>query len=689
MSYARLFAVVCLAAAAGWAAEARAFQPSFTYQGFLRFDGAPVNAACDFQFRLYGQGSGGSPLGLMNASNQSVVGGVFTMALTFGTQWFAGDDRYLEIDVRCPTGSGAYTTLSPRQLVMAAPYAIHAAAAGDLNCSGCIDSNQIPGLGITGDKLANDSVTSASIAVGAVTSSELAAGAVTGDKIGASSVQPYHLGFTPGTVTAVTAGAGLAGGTISTSGTIEVAFGTSTGTVAAGDHRHDQDYWRLGGNTGLSGDAVLGTAGNHAVEMRVDNARALRLQPGVIPGLVGGWSGNTAAAGTVGAVIAGGGAPAAGMDPARPNTVGDDFGVVGGGAGNLAGTDNGDPTDARYVTVGGGTNNLAIATGSTIGGGTGNAVNRNYGVVSGGYQNTADEYATVAGGSFNFAMAPYGTVGGGGPETVADPATGNRVFDRYGTVAGGGNNRAGSSDSDDANANAATVGGGGSNAASARGATVGGGGGNTAGGEYATVAGGTLNLAGGPHATIAGGAGNLANGAGSMAAGRLAWATHDGAFVWSDGSGFALSQGANSFNALASGGYYFYLGTAGQHCRLTSTAGWQCSSPSDRAAKTGFAPVDSRAVLDRVASLRVERWSYKAEDPPVPHIGPMAQEFHAAFGVGRNDTSIDTLDADGVALAAIQGLHALVREQADRLDELRAANAALAARIGALESQRR
>ena len=53
----------------------------------------------------------------------------------------------------------------------------------------------------------------------------------------------------------------------------------------------------------------------------------------------------------------------------------------------------------------------------------------------------------------------------------------------------------------------------------------------------------------------------------------------------------------------------------------------------------------------------MESWSYKAR-PGNKHIGPMAQDFHAAFGLnGSDDTHIATVDESGVALAAIQGLN--------------------------------
>jgi hypothetical protein len=94
-------------------------------------------------------------------------------------------------------------------------------------------------------------------------------------------------------------------------------------------------------------------------------------------------------------------------------------------------------------------------------------------------------------------------------------------------------------------------------------------------------------------------------------------------------------------------------------------------TPSDRALKDGFAPVDPRAILAGVLSLPIETWSYKTDRPPVRHIGPMAQDFAAAFGVGRDDRHIDLLDANGVALAAIQALHALVETQAAEIRALR------------------
>ena len=102
---------------------------------------------------------------------------------------------------------------------------------------------------------------------------------------------------------------------------------------------------------------------------------------------------------------------------------------------------------------------------------------------------------------------------------------------------------------------------------------------------------------------------------------------------------------------------------------------------SDRNMKVNFAPVSPREVLDKVAALPLSRWNYRA-DPQAEHIGPMAQDFRAAFGLGNDDKHIATVDADGVALAAIQGLDQKVDAE---VAGLRAENSALRQRLERLE----
>ncbi|MFN8512768.1 MAG: tail fiber domain-containing protein [Thermomicrobiales bacterium] len=99
--------------------------------------------------------------------------------------------------------------------------------------------------------------------------------------------------------------------------------------------------------------------------------------------------------------------------------------------------------------------------------------------------------------------------------------------------------------------------------------------------------------------------------------------------------------------------------------------------PSDRALKERVVPVDQRAILQRVAELPIASWNYTAQPPSIRHIGPMAQDFAAAFGVGESDKQINLIDANGVALAAIQALAAQVQAQQVELEQLRAELAAV------------
>jgi hypothetical protein len=105
---------------------------------------------------------------------------------------------------------------------------------------------------------------------------------------------------------------------------------------------------------------------------------------------------------------------------------------------------------------------------------------------------------------------------------------------------------------------------------------------------------------------------------------------------------------------------------------------------SDRDAKTDIVPVDSDAVLQRVVELPIAHWTYK-DDPGTRHIGPMAQDFHAAFGTGPNDTSLATMDGVGVAIASVQALNrkleARNRELEDRVARLEALVERLAPRV--------
>jgi hypothetical protein len=104
---------------------------------------------------------------------------------------------------------------------------------------------------------------------------------------------------------------------------------------------------------------------------------------------------------------------------------------------------------------------------------------------------------------------------------------------------------------------------------------------------------------------------------------------------------------------------------------VTATA---FNPPSDRNLKENFIPVRPSEILEKVAAIPISRWNFKG-DAETPHVGPMAQDFHAAFGLGTDERHIATVDADGVALAAIQGLNQKLEEELAKknaeIDELK------------------
>jgi hypothetical protein len=248
-------------------------------------------------------------------------------------------------------------------------------------------------------------------------------------------------------------------------------------------------------------------------------------------------------------------------------------------------------------------------------------------------------------------------IGGGGAQSAS-----NKVTDDFGTVSGGAKNQAG----DDA--------------------------GTTTNRTYATVSGGYINKATGSYSTVAGGTNNLAAGDYSFAAGRRAKVAdvNDGSFLFADSSDFDFASAAvNEFAVRATGGARIVSaidGTGAATAGVTLAAGagaW--STLSDRNAKANFAAVDGRAVLERLAAIPVQSWNYKSQSAAIRHIGPTAQDFYAAFGVGEDAQRISTVDADGVALAAIQGLYQAAQEKDAQIAALQLQNAELEARLSALE----
>jgi trimeric autotransporter adhesin len=462
----------------------------------------------------------------------------------------------------------------------------------------------------------------------------------------------------------------------------------------------EENFIRAGAHVSAIGGGKANEIGSNSWAATVGGGWVNRVQTNSNSATIGGGQGNIIQNNSSIATIGGGYYNTIDADSAGATISGGDAHSIG--------------TNSYDATIGGGYHNLVHndAANATVSGGRLNIVTRDGATISGGELNTATgSYSTVGGGLTNTASAYAGTIGGG---------VENNASFTYSTVAGGGGNRA--------EAPSATVSGGNGNSVKGQAGTVGGGSGNRAFGNYATVPGGTLNEASGAY---------------SFAAGQHARASHDGSFVWGDSTpGDAVSTAQDQFVIRARGGvrlddpgtslffgsqtrqmlnlwgtdyaigvqggtHYFrtdgnfpgagffawYRGGThndgalnaggGQTLMTLTPSGLTVNgtfvSTSDRAAKENVQPVSTRDILTKVVALPIARWQY-TNDPGTRHIGPMAQDFHAAFKVGPDDKHIATVDADGVALAAIQGLHQIFQEQRIELDKKEA-------RIAELEKQ--
>jgi hypothetical protein len=159
---------------------------------------------------------------------------------------------------------------------------------------------------------------------------------------------------------------------------------------------------------------------------------------------------------------------------------------------------------------------------------------------------------------------------------------------------------------------------------------------------------------------------------------------HKGSFIYGDwGRNGTLDNTAdNQFMVIASGGTIFYSNAGATTGVSLAAGGGSWTNLSDRNAKTAVVPIDAREVLEKVAALPLNTWQYKTQEARYRHMGPMAQDFYAAFALGESDTGIDEIDGQGVALAAIQGLNEKLSEK------LKDKDAEIAALRGELAAQK-
>ncbi|MGA2244906.1 MAG: tail fiber domain-containing protein [Verrucomicrobiota bacterium] len=389
--------------------------------------------------------------------------------------------------------------------------------------------------------------------------------------------------------------------------------------------------------------------------------------------------------------------------------------VVGGGNANLA--------NGIYSTVAGGQTNSAVAANAAVGGGRGNQALAPFSTIAGGGFNQASDFSFVGGGYYIWAF-DFSVVGGGNGNWASN----------YSVVGGG--------DSNIATGEQSAIGGGGANQAMGTSSTVSGGDENLSTGEGATVPGGEANVAMGMDSFAAGLSATAqydhsfvwSDGSGDGSdlffedTGPnqfLIQATGGVGINMNTPTGDSLSIGGSmrmnnnviylragsdqnhglryvgngtTFGGISPDGPVLFgysggaLGTdqngtthvALQWTTSSVTVSGTFNNNSDRNAKENFSNVRAAHILEKVAQLPLCEWSYKT-DSATRHIGPMAQDFYAAFNVGTDEKHIAPIDEGGVALAAIQGLNQKLEELKTDLKHKDAENVELKQRLAALE----
>ena len=627
---------------------------AFTYQGRLNYNGAAASGVYDFRFKLYADALGGTQVGTSYATNSiQVTNGLFVTTMDFGSNVFSGASRWLEVDVRT-NGSSSYAVLSPLQGVMPTPYAISAA-----NVSGTLVSGNLSGVYASGLTLSNPS--------------NSISGTFTGDGTGVTNVNASHLG-------------GLS----------------------------PSAFWQLGGNV-VGGGQFLGSQNNQPVTVQVNGAQALQLYyasnslNGASPNFIGGNGFNSISNGVVGATIGGGGStnsfiqlPTSGIGGPGigGNSVLGDFGTVPGGFGNVAG---------GIGSVAAGVWNFADGIFSSSIGFDNHATafesvalgSQNE---SSGFTSFAIGYSAVATNSYSVSIG-NGTIANG----QASLAMGqySEADGDYSVAIGNGNRATGQSSLAMGDQTTAT-----GTSSTAFGYSA------SATGDYSTAMGYSAHATN--SASFVWADNSSFNTFSSTANDQVALRAQNGMFMQSD-VGIHLNAADrpmivrdwDPFGTLAPSykqgigrwglfmeptiltvgipnisGRFFQVAkydTNGNYTALVivdqsgnmTTSGTVTANgvllTSDRNVKDNIQPVSCADVLDKVAALPVSRWNYKS-DKSTDHIGPMAQDFQAAFKLGSDDRHISVVDEGGVALAAIQGLNqklqAEVKEKDAEISEL-------------------
>jgi hypothetical protein len=702
------------------------FGSGFSYQGYLSEEGAPAQGSYDFRSILYNAEIGGSQVGnILTNQNLTVQNGLIQVVLDFDRGLLDGQALWLELAVRPADTDGPFTSLSPRQPLLPTPYASHALTAGSAFTAAAATTadtahaaSQVPWSGIldippdfadgvdrdttyqagegleltdTTFHLAEQGVTVAHLADQAVTTPKVADQAITPAKLDFSNAETNHVLLFDGSAVVWTL---LNWNTLTdtpadfppaphTHGFEQITGTVSDAQLPLNVARLDADL-RFTGQIEFAGSVVLTNESNILHGSFLGDAAGLTNVQGSALAAESIPTQAIAPQSITGTQLAEAAVLPIHLDSAAFSTT---FWRASGNPGTTAdshflGTTDSQPLELRANN----TRALRLIPNST------NSVN----LLAGSTANDIDEFsigATIAGGGAashlgfphaNQIYADFGTIGGGSRNLLDLTAD-------WSTIAGGLHHTI------ELNAQWSTISGGRRNSIGidADFAVIGGGTTNTIhqGAEAATIHGGSWNFIGtnAHFAAIPGGHRNRADGRFSFAAGHNAQALHDGAFVWADSHPQPVgSSDMNQVTLRATGGVRLFTDT-----NLTTGVELEAGSGtwltlSDRDAKTNFEPADSLAILEQLQHLPIAYWNYQSQATPTRHLGPVAQDFYAAFQLGNDPRRLATVDVDGVALAAIQGLNRkLELELAARdreLRELRSGLAKLIEQVVALQS---
>ena len=447
---------------------------------------------------------------------------------------------------------------------------------------------------------------------------------------------------------------------------------------------------------GMGAPLAFSTTDNQPLTFSVNNQRALRVEfTGANSGanIIGGHEGNSVSGTSVAAVIAGGGQSGE-LNAIQGNG---NFSVIGGGKGNVVSN--------SIATLAGGDRNTVSGAGATVGGGQFNSATASYSTVPGGTLNTASGATSFAagnrakaihGGSFvwadsqnidfsstdmnQFLIRAAGGVNVTGSQTIS----GSLRVDSAGT-----NNGALFNDNSLSFGEAAS----GEGIASKR--TLGA---NQFGLDFYTnytsrlsiKNSGEVGVGGNP--TVNGARFQVFGDALIASSGQLGTGDSRGALTIGSATGSSIGFDLNDIQQWATPtvpgtlfvnqyGGNVRIGSAG----ATVTVFGTFVNSSDREAKQDIQSVDTAAILSRLRTLPITTWQYKGASER-RHIGPMAQDFHAAFdgllALHSDDKTIAPLDEAGVAFASIQALCEKVETENRKLQD---ENAALKERLARLE----